>query len=294
MKQTLISTIKRWAYGPLSPLFRLAWDLASALSLYILKLKWFLTKAPLPTKEQQAWMCEHVTFIYKSFERQSMAKRLYQNIQAYYPGIRVIIADDSKQPLDLTGPGLTVLHLPFNSGLSRGLNAALAQVETPFTIRVDDDELLSPFTRFHEHLTFLQEHPEIDLISVLPRNILFGRNWEEQAKAYYHEPMTHAYKPLKIPHLTYIDEQHVVLGKVPNLFIVRTDAYRTIGYDDNIRMIDHQNFFFRAAGNLVSVLAKDCFILHDHNRFHRSYQQYREDVQGDREYIYHTYIKNRH
>ena len=44
-------------------------------------------------------------------------------------------------------------------------------------------------------------------------------------------------KPLKIPHKTQIDSSHCVLGKVPNIFIARTEKVREKGYDDNIRMI---------------------------------------------------------
>lgn len=93
---------------------------------------------------------EQVTFIYKSFERQEMAKRLYRNIQSYYPGVKVIVADDSERPLEIDGEYVEVIHLPFNSGLSVGLNRALEQVTTPFVIRMDDDELLTPYTCFHE------------------------------------------------------------------------------------------------------------------------------------------------
>lgn len=77
-------------------------------------------------------MRENVTVIFKSFERQKMAKRLYENLQKYYPGVRVVIADDSRKPLDLQGDSLTIIHLSFNSGLSYGLNQALERVDTPY------------------------------------------------------------------------------------------------------------------------------------------------------------------
>lgn len=77
-------------------------------------------------------MRENVTVIFKSFERQKMAKRLYENLQKYYPGVRVVIADDSRKPLDLQGDSLTIIQLPFNSGLSYGLNQALERVDTPY------------------------------------------------------------------------------------------------------------------------------------------------------------------
>lgn len=55
----------------------------------------------MPDQEEVEFVRENVTVIFKSFERQKMAKRLYENLQKYYPGVRVVIADDSRKPLDL-------------------------------------------------------------------------------------------------------------------------------------------------------------------------------------------------
>lgn len=41
---------------------------------------------------------ENVAFIYKSFNRQRLAKRLYRSIKRCYPLARIIIADDSSVP----------------------------------------------------------------------------------------------------------------------------------------------------------------------------------------------------
>ena len=91
--------------------------------------------------------------------------------------------------------------------------------------------------------------------------------------------------PLRIPHMTQIDGNHFVMGKVPNIILVRTEQLRKVGWDDQIRMMDHQDFFWRAAGHLVSVIALGTAVFHDHNPFDRHYQRYRQDVEGDLRYI---------
>ena len=231
-------------------------------------------------------MRENVTFVFKSFERQQLAKRLYKNIQRYYPSINVIIVDDSSKPLELTGPVLRVVQLPFNSGLSKGLNKGLELVQTPFVVRMDDDELLTPHSNFHEQLEFLLANSKIDLVGILPMNLPLRNHWKKQGIDEYQKfNMANAPKPLIIPHGTVIDANHVVLGKVPNIFIARTDKHRNLGYDDNIRMIDHHEFFFRAAGNIVSVLDHSCFVAHIHSPFDHAYQVYRNDILGDKQYI---------
>lgn len=250
-----------------------------------LRLKWLLQGAKKPSPEDVALIRDNATFIFKSFQRQSMAKKLYRNIQSYYPGVQVIIADDSKKPLKLSDTYAQVINLPFNSGLSYGINRALAQVKTPYVIRVDDDELLTPFTKFHDQLRFLIDHPEVDLAAVghipLPR----CPSLQQITKQYFRQTTIAVQRPLKIPHLTPMDKTHVVVAKPPNIFIARTESIRAVGYDDNIRMIDHNEFFFRAAGVLVCVLDPTAYVLHCHDRFNRSYEKYRQDTRGDALYI---------
>ena len=231
--------------------------------------------------ERQA-VIDQVTFIYKSFERQSMARRLYFNIQRYYPGARVIIADDSEEPLGFEGP--QIIHLPFNSGLSKGIQSALDAVETPYTVRMDEDELLTPCTGWGHELNFLQHHPMVDLCAVNLRSPRL-RSPEKLTQDYVMFTMDEAPKRLRITHGTEIGYEHIVFGKTPNTFLIATDKYRSIGYDENIRMIDHHEFFLRAAGNLVSCVNRKSFVFHYHNRFDPHYNYYRRDFQRDAQYI---------
>ena len=272
-------------HGPLEPLFSFLYITFVKVQFLFFRVKWAFTDAPKTTDEDAKNVADNVTFIYKSFERQSMAKRLYRNIQKMYPGANVIIADDSKKPLKISGDNVEIIHLPFNSGLSKGLNLALSKVKTPFTMRLDDDELLTPYSRIHEHLRFLQNHPEVDLVGILPYNAPFVKNPLTQTKFYFNESMSAAPIKLKIPHMTTIDENYVVLGKVPNIFLARTKEYRAVGYDDNIRMIDHQEFFFRAAGKITSVLSLNSYVFHYHDRFNKYYDKFRADTYSDGVYI---------
>lgn len=256
-------------------------------------IQWALLGAKKPNAEAVQDVIENVTFIFKSFERQQMAKRLYRNIQSYYPGVRVIIADDSAKALELQDENLKIIQLPFNSGLSRGLNEALNQVETPFVVRMDDDQLLTPFTRVEEQVEFLKEHKEVDLVGILLYHMPRCRSLKKAAEEYYAQPMAYAPKQLLIPHLTEIDDTHIVVGKSSNTFVAHTDKMKEIGYDNHIRMIDHNEFFYRAAGNLVSVLDKSAFVLHYRNHFDMQYNKYRADIQADKIYILNKHRRKR-
>lgn len=285
MKENIKIIIRKISNTPFAAILSVVYQIVVFFQIHFFKLKWNLTKKQKPNKEEIQEVCKNVTFIYKSFERQKMAKRLYKNIQSYYPGVKVVIADDSSKPLKLKGDNLEVIQLPFNSGLSVGLNRALEKVTTPFVVRMDDDELLTPFTGIGKHVAFLREHSEVDLVGILPYNLPLCHSLQKAAEEYYKQPMHYAPKRLLIPHLTKIDETHVVLGKCSNIFVARTDKVKEIGYDDNIRMIDHNEFFYRAAGNIVSVLDIGAFVLHYHNQFDRHYKKYRSDIEKDVRYI---------
>ena len=278
------AAIRGLAHGPFSGVFFAAHAVIAWVEYHAFLLKWRIEGAKKPDQAAIELMKQNVTFIYKSFERQKQAIKLYWNIQAYYPGAKVIIADDSRKPLELRDRYAEVIQLPFNSGLSYGLNRALERVTTPYVVRLDDDELLTPYSRFDEHLRFLLSEQRVDLIGVLPLSTPSHGPLERIAQEYYGQPMQVTHRKLKIPHMTRIGE-YIVVGKSPNIFIARTEKMKEIGYDDHIRMIDHNEFFYRAAGHLVSALSPVSYVFHDHNRFNEAYQKYRADVDGDRRYI---------
>lgn len=217
---------------------------------------------------------ENVTFIFKSFNRQRQAKRLYYNIKGYYPKAEVIIADDSAIPLEIPG----VIHLPFNSGLSKGLQAALDAVETPYVVRFDDDMLLTAKSNIHEELKFLEEHPEVDLVAIMA-DYKRPREYAEKFSS------IRMHKNLIIPAGTVIDGKEVVY-KTPNCFIARTEKLRLVGYDENIHIFDHHEFFSRAAGRIVCVIDPDSCIMHCHNMFEKqNYESFRFDTRNDIQYL---------
>jgi len=290
MKQHVRHLIARITDSPASLPFKWLFDGANAMEYHLLRLYWWLQGKRLPGEEERRLVKENVTFIYKSFERQAMAKRLFRSIQRYYPGARVVIADDSAEPLTIDDPNAEVILLPFNSGLSRGISAALARVQTPYVVRLDDDELLTPHTEFGCQLQFLMAHEEVDLASIVYFRAPVWAGSKSELKKYYRQTFG-PQRPLKIAHMTRIDERHIVVAKPPNCFLARTAKVREVGYDSNIRMIDHNEFFYRAAGHLVSVVDERSFIFHYHNPFDAHYKRFRSDTLGDAIYIRRKHMK---
>lgn len=265
----------------LSPLFM---GICS-LEYHFFNLLWTLKGARKPTAEEVELVRKNVTFIAKSFERQKMAQGLCRNISRMYPGVSIIIADDSKEPLKIEGENVEVVHLPFNSGLSAGLKAALERVKTPYVFRMDDDELLTVRSLVHREVAYLESHPELDLIGLGYTTAIRCHSPKFFISTYYDQSMSDALRPLKIPHMTQIDENHLVLGKVANIYLARTEKVREVGFDPNIRMIDHHDFFWRAAGVMASAMAMDTVVFHRHNPYDRKYFKFRNDYKNDLSYI---------
>ncbi len=257
----------------------------SMLEYHILNLAWMIKGNRYPTKEEQELVRSNVTFIAKSFERKHLIKGFCRSIHRYYPGTRIIIADDSKEPLQVHMDNVTVIHLPFNSGLSAGLQKALEQVQTPYVMRMDDDELLTIKSKVHRELQYLQDHPDVDLIGFGHTTAIRLHSPMFNFKEYFKQPMNDAPRPLTIPHMTKLDTDHIVLGKVANIYLARTDKMQEVGFDENIKVIDHHEFFWRAAGIITSAAALDTVVFHRHNPYLREYIQYRSDFRNDLDYI---------
>ncbi len=285
MKAKALAALKSFYHylkrSPLSPVLKRIYEFLVLCEYRLCCMVWRL-RAEKETAEAKRSVVENITFIYKSFERQGMAKRLYRSIQRYYPGARVIICDDSREPLKMDGP--QIIYLPFNSGLGAGMKALLAAVETPYTMRMDDDELLTPLSAISEQLAFLRLHENVDLCGVQAMPCRITKP-ELLAKEYSRFTMSGTGRKPIVPLGTRMDERHIVMGKVANVFLARTDSLRKLGYDENIRMIDHHEFFFRAMGVLTCVTDEKAFVFHYHNRFDSHYAQYRGDTKGDSAYI---------
>lgn len=278
--------------GAFAPAASMLWKVLFSAEWKYLDFIWRMRGFMMPGPEEQKQVRKQVTFIYKSFERKKMAVELYENIQRFYPGAQVIIADDSRVPLVYDAPFLHIVHLPFNSGLSYGVAKALEKVQTPYVMRLDDDELLTRRTHLGKQLMFLRRHPEADLVAfgfiTVAHHDPKSSVWPE----YYTQTMEEASRKLLIRHMTRLDETHIVLGKGPNIYLARTESIRKVGYDTKIRMIDHHDFFLRAAGILVTVGAMDSFVFHRHDPFDTEYQKYRKDIRGDQAYLKEKYQRN--
>ncbi len=229
--------------------------------------------------EDDAWLAERLTITAKTFMRPATARRLVRTARRTFTG-RIVLADDSPEPMAPPDDRTTVLALPFNSGVARGRNAALAAVGTPYAMVTDDDVVMTRGTDLAGTVAYLEQNPDVDAVCALLIELPRWYAWpygDERELMPGHLPPTRAHGEL-------IDGLPVVM-KGPQVFIGRTDRLREVPYDENIRMVDHRDFFSSASGRLVFVQAPGLVAFHARTPFDRTYTAYREDVSADLGYL---------
>lgn len=194
-----------------------------------------------------------LTLIIKTFERQYAVTRLVKSIRRRYPSSNIIVVDDSRVPVDIEG--VTLLKLPYDTGISFGRNIALDRCNTTFFLLLDDDFVFSYRQNLSTLCKFMRAHKSVDITGGryidLPLWIIHDFHAQK-----LREPVA----PI-IPLGTQIDGR-IVSDKVQNYFIGRTQTVRAVKWNPVLKVMEHTDFFRRARGRLVTVHDPSMLILH--------------------------------
>ena len=227
----------------------------------------------------RAWLSGQLSVTAKTFLRPATARRMVRTLRRVFDG-DVVLADDSPEAMAPPDARTRVVALPFNSGVPRGRNAALAQVTTPFVLITDDDVVFTKASDLERAVRFLLDHPEVDAVCAylveLPR-------WYTVPCGDEHS-LFPGHQPMRIADGTEIDGLPVI-AKGPQVYVARTEALRQVPYDERVRMVDHRDFFSSAAGRLVFVQARWLIAYHARTPFARAYVRHRNDVRADLAYL---------
>ncbi|MDT0215569.1 glycosyltransferase [Rothia sp. ARF10] len=228
-----------------------------------------------PTPGERAEVARRVTMTVKTFERPTVLRRCVASVRTVFDG-RIVVADDSRAPTLDVGRGVDVLAMPFNSGVPAGRNAALDAVDTELVLVSDDDIVFTAATDVVAAMNFLDDHPEVDLVAFSRIDLPRWRSVEAHDAAAL---FTGAAEPV-LPYGTLVGGLPVV-PKTPQLYLARTASVQKVRWDERLRMVDHRDFFSRAAGTIVSVQAQSVRAYHMRTPFDPFYTAYREDVAED-------------
>lgn len=191
-----------------------------------------------------------LTIVVKTFERPSCLQDCLESINNMYPSIKVIVADDSLNPQknDLADE---YYLLPHDSGLSYGRNFLLKKVDTPYVMVVDDDTKFITNNCIEMMLNILYENEDIDLVAgCIPNN---------RFKGILHKDGEILYKLLG-KHRDIINGNKIY-DIVINLFIAKTDKIKEVSWDNELKICEHTNFFYRAKNILKSTVCEKALFL---------------------------------
>lgn len=219
-----------------------------------------------------------LTVLVKTFERPTILRRLIAGIKRLYPALKIVVVDDSRTPVYLDG--VETITLPYDSGVSAGRAAGLLHITTDYVLVVDDDFVFYRSTRLSPALELMERHCEIDIMGGqmirlpffqrAPRSLI-GPLWSDEATP-------------PVPVGSYIGGLEVA-AKVPNFFIGRRERIALVGWDPEIRRLDHADFFTRALGVLTTVYNPELRCLHATTPFDAPYMEKRLDIRGDLGYL---------
>ena len=195
-----------------------------------------------------------LSVIIKTFERPESLRQTVESVQKHLPDVPILIADDSRKPQVV--PGATVFPMPFDSGLSAGRNLLLSKVETKFFLLLDDDWLLTDSCRIPSMVEYLLLH-QLDIVA----GDLF---W---SKRNCRVPYNGMLERTDDGYLRWINGHHKKLGElfiydiVDNFFVGRTASVSKVLWDEDLKVGEHEDFFFRAKETLSIGYLPSAFVI---------------------------------
>lgn len=185
-----------------------------------------------------------LTALIKTFERPKQLRRLVRSITKFYPGLHIIVADDSFQPDPI--PRVEYVRLPADSGISVGRNAMLQRVKTPYFLLLDDDTEFTRHTRVEQLLSTIQNF-EVDLAAGnyirCKRQLL----WIRQKPQPFCGTIERSGSQLTISAgYRAVQPGLILCDLVHNFFVASTNAIRGMGgWADVLKLNEHAEFFVR-------------------------------------------------
>ena len=225
-----------------------------------------------------------LTAIIKTFERPGALNRLIRSIQIQYPGLHIIVADDSREPQMIEG--VETIPMPYNQGATVGRNEALSRVKTKYFLLLDDDFVFYRNSKLETPLSILESSPQIDILGGEVVDLPFftvsdysnAELFPTDAQPNFPEGSSIAGIP--------------VFNMVANFFIGRTERIKLVGWDPNLKNLAHSEFFTRAKGILTTVFYKDLKILHARTPFDTVYMKDRNDITFDKAILLYRYDRS--
>ena len=227
---------------------------------------------------------EKLTAVIKTFERPNELKRLVLSIKRFYPNMQIIVVDDSREPTFIDG--VKTIVMPYDTGISAGRNRAMKEIQTEFFLLLDDDYVFYRKTVLEPALELMLEHSEIDIMGGVRVDLpLYGYVDYSKARLHPNNKDAKLEKGSEVVGLPVYD-------MVANFFIARPERIQIIGWDEDLKKIEHTDFFTQAKGVLTTVYNQDFKVLHAQTLFNQHYMKKRYDISSEQQILQKKYYEN--
>ncbi|CAH1237838.1 B4GALNT2 [Branchiostoma lanceolatum] len=225
---------------------------------------------------------DRVTVVVKAFLRYDHVRQLIHSFRRFYPGTRIIVADDSPKERyqDIKEEYTDHYRMPDYAGFFAGRNLGLSQVTTEYFLYMDDDHYLRPSTKL-ETLVALLDNTDFHVASGAYEDL------EEFASAIrVVGNRTHACFEKLRKHYHEIDgfPDCYAADHTENFFLASTAEVKAVGFDPHPAQarVGHQEFFTAALGRLRIAVCR--FVIVGHNKSAEPDPLYEKYRRTDRKY----------
>ena len=213
-----------------------------------------------------------ITVAIKTFERPLCLEKCLGSIREHYPDIPILVADDSREPSSgLMWQYKAVNAAPsgeFDIGLSAGRNALVQNCDTEFIFIVEDDMVFTAETDLEK---LVLEMPEYDILGA---QLLRPDGSLQSYEGWMTEREDGEGKLLVMYRFAIAETAPCEI--ICNCFLARTQTLNDVPWDEDLKIMEHEDYFWRAKKAGVRVgFSPQVRILHERGHRPEGYGEYR-------------------
>ncbi|XP_019630226.1 PREDICTED: beta-1,4 N-acetylgalactosaminyltransferase 2-like [Branchiostoma belcheri] len=209
---------------------------------------------------------ERVTVVVKTFSRYHKVRYLIDSINKFYPGTKIILADDTPNNTMVTFLDENVIHymMPAFTGYFAGRNLGLSQVSTEYFLYMDDDQYFTTGTKL-EILVSLLDKTDYHLVSGSfkggKHQVYTLRVLGNDTYSCFEKKPEHYQEIKNFPGCYATDH-------APNFFLASTNEVKAVGFDPHpaLSRVGHYAFFLSSLGRLRIAVCTSVEFGHNNSR----------------------------
>lgn len=258
--------------------------------------KWYYSKRSNIDRNHALIAIVMTTFIREDKLKNSIESLLktFGGVNRYQPWIRIYVGEqgdvsNNKKVLydNLVSLGHQIITLPYNCGLSYARNYLISQTKEPYILVADDDYIFDEKTNFEPMINLLLLNKEIGIVggALNDRETIPLRLYIDKVRNNTINRLTYIAKPAvyleSIPTIKQKSYRYFKTEMVPNFFLAKREMFNDIQWDNELKLVEHSDFFLRLKTTKWKVLfTPDTIVQHHPENNSEVYNSFRDSKIG--------------